>query len=180
MKELHALLGEWLAKLFPQPAATQKGTPMTTTTTAAAAATVTLDASQLKLETTVQDIASAMGTVGGDAGALWKDVVLAAKSKFGDGWQDLITVNDLVVLAAQLVADVGDFVPNPVSTAAAEVLTVDKLVTSVLPQALAVYQFVQAVAKLAPGLKFQGADPTASAEDGGFPEGATGGRTGRR
>ena len=171
IKELLALLGGWLAELFPRPAATQKGTPMTTTTTAAAAATVTLDASQLKLEVTVQNVASAMGTVGGDAGKLWSDLVLAAKSKFGDGWQDVVTVNDLVVLAAQLVADVGDFVPNPVSTVASEVLTVDKLVTSVLPQALAVYQFISAVAKLAPGLKFQGATPDEIPNAGGHGRG---------
>ena len=121
--------------------------------------TLTLDPSQLKLATNIQDVASAMGNVGGDAGKLWTDLVLAAHDKFGNGWQDAVTVNDLVVLAAQLVADVGGFVPNPVSAVAAQVLTVDRLVTSALPQALAVYQFLSAVAALAPQLKIAPATP---------------------
>jgi hypothetical protein len=121
--------------------------------------------------TVVSTVTSTASLVSGDLGALgseavtfWNAVVAAAKVKFGDISLDAITAGDLLIVLTQVVADI----PSPISAAASEALTIEKLAMISAPELIAAAKVILALAALG-GVSIQGAIPGVSAADGGYP-----------
>ncbi len=120
---------------------------------------------------TVQSMVTNLETLGTQVHALTDAIQDAFKAKFGDVSSDAVAAAD----AAEVVTEAAIFILGS-STGLSEALTIEKLIVMLAPEAVPALELV---ASLIGKMHIQPAIPGASPEDGGYPQGATGGRTGR-
>ena len=99
--------------------------------------------------------------------ALRAALAAAAAANWRDPTADLIAADDVALLITQALADIG-------CPGAAAALDVETLIAKLAPSAIPALQWLIVSGPL------HGAIPGASAEDGGYPAGANGGRIGPR
>jgi hypothetical protein len=120
---------------------------------------------------TVQSMVTDLSTLGTQINAFGAAIQSAFKAKFGDVGSDTVAAVD----AAEVVTEAAIFILGS-STGLSEALTIEKLIVMLAPEAVPALELV---ASLIGKMHIQPAIPGASPEDGGYPQGATGGRTGR-
>jgi hypothetical protein len=137
---------KWLAGIIARWLLQPEASPVTTSTS------------------TTSLVSSDLGALGSEAVTFWNALVAAVKVKFGDISLDAIAAGDLLIVLTQVVADI----PSPISAAASEALTIEKLAMISAPQIIAAGKIIMALAALG-GLSIHGAKPGSSAADGGYP-----------
>jgi len=117
---------------------------------------------------TVQSVVTDLQTLGTQFNAFGAAIQSAFKAKFGDVGADTVAAVD----AAEVVTEAAIFILGS-STGLSEALTIEKLIALLAPEAIGALEWVAANAG---GIHIQGAIPGNSPEDGGYPQGPTGGR----
>ncbi|MDR3464212.1 MAG: hypothetical protein P4L76_18060 [Beijerinckiaceae bacterium] len=156
----------WLAGVFARwlhP----KGSPVTNPT-------ISLTPAETAIASTTALVVGDLGALGNEAMTFWNALVAAAAAKFGNLTLDAMAGGYGMIVLTQAVADV----PSPISGAASMALTVEKLAMVSIPEIAAAGKILAVLAGLG-ALNIRGADPTLPASQGGFPNGPSGGRTGR-